>query len=76
MKIIVQFKDPDALEESIREAMQGVELPDLSDDERQAVIDARTEAVRELCQQWFEYSEYLRVEVDTEAKTCTVLPVK
>lgn len=32
--------------------------------------------MKELCKKWFEYGEYLTVEIDTDAKTCTVVPVK
>jgi hypothetical protein len=32
--------------------------------------------VQELCSTWFSYGEYLTVEIDTEAKTCTVLPAR
>ena len=45
-------------------------------DEREAVAAIRKEKLHDLCRQWFEYGEYLVVEIDTEAKTCTVVPVK
>lgn len=74
MKFIVSMKDPDALDEAIN--MAGEELPGLTAEEANAVMDLRRENAREVCRKWFEFGEYLRVEIDTEAKTCTVLPVK
>ena len=76
MKFIVQMKDPDVLHDAIDEAVtEEVEkMEGLDPDERQAVIDTRKEKINELCcSKWFEYGEYLRVEIDTEAKTCTVI---
>jgi uncharacterized protein YggE len=75
MKFTVTMKDPDTLHDAIDEAVTEdvAKMEGLDEDERQAVIDARKEKVQELCNKWFEYGEYLRVEIDTEAKTCTVL---
>jgi hypothetical protein len=37
--------------------------------------DAIEEAVeKQMCGRWFGYGEYLTVEIDTDAKTCTVIP--
>lgn len=38
-----------------------------------AAAEARREKVAKLCSKWFRYGEYLAVEIDTEAGTCTVL---
>ena len=46
------------------------------DDEAEAIRELRGNKIRELCLRWFEYGEYLRVEVDTDAETCTVIPVR
>jgi len=76
MKFTVTLKDPDCLAECIRDAvMADVVKLDLADDaERDAVADMREAAARDVCATWFEYGEYLEVEIDTEAKTATVLP--
>jgi hypothetical protein len=80
MKFIVSMKDPDTLHDAITEA---VESPDydpkafdgLDDDEIEEVKQKRIEKISKLCcDRWFKWGEYLRVEIDTEAKTCTVLP--
>ena len=77
MKFKVSMKDPDTLGDAIRDAVEEAvnALPDLSQDERDAVLEKRQEAIGKLCGKWFEYGEYLTVEIDTEAETCTVVPV-
>lgn len=76
MKFVVSMKDPDVLHDSIREAV-GLALEesclDLDDDEREQLIETRSAKVGALCVRWFECGEYLRVEIDTDAKTCTVI---
>ena len=75
MKFEVMMKDPDTLHDAIREAVteEVSAITSLSDGERDGVIDTRCEAVSKLCKRWFEYSEYLTVEIDTEAKKCVVV---
>ena len=77
MKFTVSMKDPDTLDDAIADAVKSAvnEMPDLDDEEREAVQEKRQGTIRELASKWFEYGEYLRVEIDTVAKTCTVLPV-
>lgn len=76
MKFRVTMKDPDTLGDAIHDAVAKdvAKLDDLSTDERADVADRRAEAARKLCDRWFEYDEYLTVEIDTEAKTCVVVP--
>jgi hypothetical protein len=78
MKFTVSMKCPDALHEAIEEAVKK-SLPDIGmdDDERDAVAEKRYEKTKDLCvKQWFQYGEYIDVEVDTDAMTCTVVPNK
>lgn len=74
MKFKVQMKDPDALYDQVNDAVKReVEKLGLEDDEADAVFEARSAKVRDLCGTWFRWGEYLCVEIDTEAKTCTVV---
>ena len=74
MKFVVSMKDPDTLFESIGDAVRTeIKALNLPKDELDAIYDLRVEKVGELCSQWFRYGEYLDVEIDTEAKTCTVV---
>lgn len=77
MKFTVTMKDPDTLHDAITEAVKR-SLADLGldEDELEPLIEKRHEKVSDACSKWFEYGEYLRVEVDTEAGTCTVLARK
>lgn len=73
MKFRVTMKDPDTLDDAITEASKRDLPAGLSDHEKELVAEARQDETRELCQSWFEFSEYLTVEVDTVAKTCVVI---
>ena len=75
MKIKITFKDPDALIDCISETVDEAEIGDLEGAELEEVRELRKQKYLELCGKWFEYSEYLTVEVDTEAETCVVVPV-
>lgn len=75
MKFEVLMKDPDTLRDAIEDAIKAEEFPILDADEIEAVKGKRLEKIYEMCcDNWFEYGEYLRVEIDTDAKTCTVIP--
>jgi radical SAM superfamily enzyme with C-terminal helix-hairpin-helix motif len=73
MKFTVSMKDPDTLQDAIEDAvkadMEGTPDPD----EREALIEIRTKKAAKVAAKWFEYGEYLRVEIDTEAGTIKVL---
>lgn len=76
MKLKVKMKDPDTLSDAIDDALESELSFIVDDDEREAVAEVRREKISTLCNKWFEYGEYLEVEIDTDAKTCTVVPVK
>lgn len=76
MKFTVQMKDPDTLIDAIDEAVKAeLSAMNLPADEQELLLDSRREKVNEVCSEWFRYGEYLCVEIDTDAKTCTVQPV-
>jgi hypothetical protein len=73
----VTMHDPDTLYDAIQDAVADLPLGNLDNAEAELVRDKRAEKVGELCsRKWFEYGEYLTVEIDTEAKTCVVVPNK
>lgn len=75
VKIRVQMKDPDSLYDAISEVID-LELKDLPEDEAEAISDIRREKYGNIAAKWFEYSEYVTIEIDTEAKTSRVVPVE
>jgi len=79
MIITVQMKDPDSLHEAIEEALyqELAEINNLGLDEyaHNAIFESRREKANAVAAKWFEYKEYLTVQIDTEAGTCTVLEV-
>ncbi len=78
MKFRVTMKDPDTLQDAISSAVEtDVLMADgLDSDERESVAEKRREKVAKLCSEWFKFGEYLTVEVDTEARTATVVSAK
>lgn len=78
MKFKVTMKNPDALGEAINDAVTAelAKMPGLHDDEAEELADTRRRKVSEMCGKWFQYGEYLTVEIDTEAGTCVVLENK
>lgn len=74
MKFTVSMKNPDALDEAIQDAVRKELAANdgIAADEVDLLMEHRTEKIREACKQWFQYGEYLTVEVDTEANTCVV----
>ncbi len=75
MKFRVSMKDPDTLDDAIKGAVKR-SLADLGldEDELEPLIERRSEKVQAICTKWFRYGEYLEVEIDTDAQTCTVVP--
>ncbi len=75
MKFRVTMKDPDTLHDAIADAVHEDTAGIADVDERMCVKEVRSDKVRAVCRQWFKYGEYLTVEIDTDAGTCTVVPV-
>lgn len=57
MKFVVTMKDPDTLDDAIREAVAEEDTPGLDAKERAAVLELRVEKARDLCRKWFRYGE-------------------
>lgn len=78
MKFRITMKDPDGPYECIQDAAkdQVKAIKGISDAERERLLDSRVEALRDFANRWMEYGEYIEVEFDTEAGTCTVIPAK
>lgn len=75
MKFRVSMKDPDTLYDAIAEAVRSeLKQLGLDQDELELLEESRFKKVSDICDQWFRYGEYLEVEIDTEAKTCVVVP--
>lgn len=75
IKVIVSFKDPDVLQDAVKEAVKA-SVCDLTlcEDELDEIIDIRTQKVLNIIQPWFRYGEYVDLEVDVDlvSKTSTV----
>jgi len=76
-KFRVTMKNPDAVYEAVDQAaIDEVDLIEgLSEEERSELCESKRSSINESISKWFEYEEYLTVEVDTESGTCVVVPV-
>jgi hypothetical protein len=72
----VTMHDPDTLHDAIQDAVKKLPLGNLDNDEVELVREKRAEKIGELCARWFEYGEYLTVEIDVDKVTCVVVPNK
>jgi nitrogen regulatory protein PII-like uncharacterized protein len=78
MKIKIQFKDPDAPYEAIRDAAeeQVLAIEGISEDEAESLIDKRHGQIAEKLRKWIKFGEYVTIEFDIEEQTAIVIPVK
>jgi tryptophanyl-tRNA synthetase len=89
VKITISFKTPDAIAMTIQDQLLDLEnrflerhrvecKRDLSDQLAEELSEMRQDlkhCIASAAERWIQYGEYLRVELNTEANTCTVLPV-
>jgi hypothetical protein len=75
MKIKIYLKDPDTLYDSINESVDSLKL-DLPEEELDAIKELRKEQYREIADDWFEYGEYVTLELDTDTREMRVIPLK
>ncbi len=72
MKITITFKDPDGVSNAVDEAINSSRPANLTDDDWEIVKESREDNLD--LEPWIKYMEYCTVEIDTEAKTATVIP--
>lgn len=78
MKFKVTMKDPDTLGDAVSDAVADdlKKVEGLTDYERDILQDTRRDEVMAVVAKWFEYGEYLTVEIDTDAGTAIVCSKK
>lgn len=78
MIIRITLKDPDGVFDSIQDAAEQslARTPGLDHEEAEAFLVARHKRISEALKPWIEYGEYVRLEIDTEKKTATVITNK
>lgn len=76
MKFVITMKNPDSFEDSIRRAAEeSVEELELDINEKRELEDEKYEELKNIASRWVEYDEYIRIEIDTDKGTATVLEV-
>lgn len=74
MIINITLKDPDGVYDAIQDAAEEqVKITNVSARERSSLVESRHTQIDKELEPWIEYSEYVRIQIDTEAKTATVL---
>jgi hypothetical protein len=73
MKFVITMKNPDSFEDSIRRAAEESVVQNITN--RKEVIEEEYEELKKFASKWVEYDEYVRIEVDTDKGTATVLEV-
>jgi len=69
------MKDPDQLHEGINDQLD-IDLASMPEDEAEAIREIRMEKALDVASEWFKYSEYLTVEIDTEAGTIKIISIE
>jgi hypothetical protein len=79
MKIRLYLKDPDGVYEALVDAAEAeLELSPsdgLSSQIRKDMLQCKVGELMKVVTGWVEYGEYVKIEIDTEAKTAIVVPV-
>ena len=78
MKFTISFKDPDVVHDAVREAVEREvnAIESLDADEKEDLIETRSEKINDKLDKWIKYGEYVSIEFDTEAGTATVQQAK
>ena len=75
MIINITLKDPDGVYDAIEDAAeeQVENISNVTAAEKRQLIDSHHTQIDKELEPWIEYSEYVRIQIDTQAKTATVL---
>lgn len=72
MKFTITLKDPDGVSNSLQEAAEEWAnfVEGLVSEEHNDIVESRKGRLSKIIEKWFEHSEYVTLEIDTEAQTC------
>ena len=75
MKFTITMKNPDSFEDSIRRAAEDAveDMALLNPVMKKDLVEKKYKELKKIASKWFEDDEYVRVEIDTEKRTATVL---
>lgn len=78
MRFTITFKDPDGVYDSIRSAAYDSvnDIEGLDDEEKESLVIDRHEVLSDFASKWIGWSEYITIELDTDAKTARVVERK
>lgn len=74
-KIQITLKDPDTLYDAVSDFVtQELANSGLPEDEQELLRETREEKYRDVCSIYFQYGEYVTIEIDTETSKARVVP--
>jgi hypothetical protein len=76
MKVKVYLKDPDGFLDGVKDSVRklvGDLGGKLTSEEKDIIVERRSQEALEFMSQWVEYDECVLLEFDTDAKTATVV---
>ncbi len=80
MIFTITMKNPDALRFALKDAVDEI-FPEedfnnlKTEEEIEELKEEKIDELKKICSKWFEYDEYVYLQIDTKLQTCTVLPV-
>ena len=77
MKFTITMKDPDGVYDSIKDQAReyALTIKGITASEVRALMETKVEWLEKEIKPWFRHGEYLTIENDTDAGTCTVCRV-
>lgn len=72
MKFQITLKDPDGIYDAVKAAVESNKPANLGELEN-TWIDLKMDGLFTTLNRWFEYGEYVTIEIDTDLMTATVL---
>lgn len=75
MKISVTLKDPDGFYDCVKDAVRDdidENMIDLSEDEKEDLVESRVEKAWAVLEKWVAYKEYVTITFDIDKGTATV----
>ena len=73
MKFRITLKDPDGVGMSIDDVAAQTIPEDLTENEKEVIMDLRRQRMSDFLKKWIEFDEYVTLEFDTNEKTATVV---
>jgi len=80
MIFTITMKNPDVLDFTIKNMIDEIFTEEAfnnlkNEEEIEEIKEEKFDEIKEVCRKWFEYDEYIHLQIDTDLQTCKVLSV-